>query len=50
MMEQRTQKSRNLPKMDRNEAGEEEITYNEMADFQKPFLPEVTGWHSVFRK
>lgn len=50
MREQRIQKSRNLSKMDRNEAGEEGVTYNEMADSQKPFLSEVTGWHGAFPK
>lgn len=48
MMEQRIQKSRNLSKINRNEAGEEGITYNETADSQKPYMSEVTGWHGAF--
>lgn len=50
MMEQRIQKSRNLSKMDRNEAEEEGVTYNEMADSPKPYLSEFTGWHGAFPK
>lgn len=34
--------------MNRNEAGEEGVTYNETADSQKPYLSEVTGWHGAF--